>query len=214
MPRAADGQRRVRERPRPRAAALPTGNGWSYGTGLEVLGRLIEIVAGQRLDKFFTGRILEPLGMTDTDFAVPAERTASSSLCAGPADGQGRPGRRRRAAPDPRLSRPVFLGGGGLVSTMADHHRSATMLANRGVLDGQRLLGTRTVDYMARNHLPAAPTSASGGRSSGSAAKGSASDSACRWSTTRQHSVRLAREARTAGAAPPAPSSGSIRWKA
>jgi CubicO group peptidase (beta-lactamase class C family) len=53
------------------------------------------------------------------------------------------------------LRRPACLsGGGGLVSTAADYHRFTQMLLRRGELDGRRLLGSRTVDYMGRNHLP------------------------------------------------------------
>jgi CubicO group peptidase (beta-lactamase class C family) len=50
---------------------------------------------------------------------------------------------------------PDFLsGGGGLVSSAADYHRFTQMLLGGGQLDGVRLLGTRTLRYMARNHLP------------------------------------------------------------
>src|SRR3989442_13677657 len=53
------------------------------------------------------------------------------------------------------LSPPAFLsGGGGLVSTAADYHRFTQMLLNGGELDGTRLLGTRTIRYMTKNHLP------------------------------------------------------------
>ena len=53
------------------------------------------------------------------------------------------------------LQRPTFLsGGGGMVGTLDDYHRFARMLLNKGELDGQRLLGRKTVEYMASNHLP------------------------------------------------------------
>jgi CubicO group peptidase (beta-lactamase class C family) len=53
------------------------------------------------------------------------------------------------------LHRPAFFsGGGGLVSTAADYHRFTSMVLDEGELDGVRLLGTRTLRYMARNHLP------------------------------------------------------------
>jgi CubicO group peptidase (beta-lactamase class C family) len=143
------------------------GTEWSYGTGLEVLGRLIEVVSGRRLDEFFTSRIFEPLDMTDTDFAVPAaERERFVELCApDPQTGKAVVVADDDPRSDPRLSRPVFLGGGGgLVSTVGDYHRFATMLLNRGELDGRRLLGSRTVDFMVRNHLPGGADLGSFGR--------------------------------------------------
>ena len=48
----------------------------------------------------------------------------------------------------------ALSGGGGLVSTAADYHRFTQMLLGEGALDGVRLLGSRTVRYMTRNHLP------------------------------------------------------------
>ena len=47
-----------------------------------------------------------------------------------------------------------FSGGGGLVSTAADYYRFCQMLLNGGELDGVRLLGPRTIEYMTINHLP------------------------------------------------------------
>ena len=62
---------------------------------------------------------------------------------------------RMDAMGDAAKTKPDFLsGGGGLVSSAGDYHRFATMLLNGGELDGVRLLGTRTVDYMSQNHLP------------------------------------------------------------
>src|SRR5690606_26814215 len=45
-------------------------------------------------------------------------------------------------------------GGGGLTSTIGDYARFCQMLLNRGELDGARLLGRKTVEYMRLNHLP------------------------------------------------------------
>jgi CubicO group peptidase (beta-lactamase class C family) len=130
------------------------GTEWNYSVSTDVLGRVVEVLSGQSLDAFLAERVLGPLGMHDTGFSVP------------PADAH------RLAAlysPDPVTRRAVrndalgafaehppdaHSGGGGLVSTAADYHRFATMLLNEGELDGVRLLGTRTLRYMARNHLP------------------------------------------------------------
>jgi CubicO group peptidase (beta-lactamase class C family) len=132
------------------------GTEWNYSVSTDVLGRVVEVVSGQRLDEFFASRIFGPLGMTDTSFwADDATRLAALYT-------RGRDGRAARldALGDAALSPPTMLsGGGGLVSTAADYDRFTQMLLNRpdspaGELDGVRLLGPRTVRYMARNHLP------------------------------------------------------------
>jgi CubicO group peptidase (beta-lactamase class C family) len=138
-----------------RFAALPLvfqpGTSWNYGVSTDVLGRVVEIVSGQSLDEFFTERIFQPLGMTDTGFFVPpdeVERLAALYVPDGTLKAVRMPG------PDP-VRRPRFLsGGGGLVSTASDYHRFSQLLLGDGTLDGVRLLGPRTVRYMTRNHLP------------------------------------------------------------
>jgi CubicO group peptidase (beta-lactamase class C family) len=140
-----------------RWAGLPLlfepGTGWNYSVATDVLGRVVEVASGQSLDRFFEERILGPLGMTDTAFAVAppdAERLAAF-YGADPSGLAVRDDVRGAAA----LGPPAFLsGGGGLVSTAPDYHRFTQMLRNGGELDGVRLLGTRTVRYMCQNHLP------------------------------------------------------------
>jgi CubicO group peptidase (beta-lactamase class C family) len=132
------------------------GTEWNYSVSTDVLGRVVEVVSGQRLDEFLASRIFGPLGMTDTSFwADDAARLAALYT-------RGRDGRAARldALGAAALSPPTMLsGGGGLVSTAADYDRFTQMLLDRpdspaGELDGVRLLGPRTVRYMARNHLP------------------------------------------------------------
>ncbi|MEM9042579.1 MAG: serine hydrolase domain-containing protein [Actinomycetota bacterium] len=132
--------------------AFQPGSEWLYGVSTDVLGRLVEVVSGMPLDRFFRERILDPLGMTDTDFHVPDDRRDrfAQLYFRNPAT--------KTAAPMPAPSLrtpPTFLsGGGGLCGTAADYLRFTRMLLNRGELDGVRLLGSRTVDYMTSNHLP------------------------------------------------------------
>ncbi len=121
----------------------------------DVLGRLVEVISGQSLAEFFAERIFEPLGMTDTAFHVPDEQRARLASLYVPMPGT------RQAVPAPggldrvSSSDPAMLsGGGGLCGTAADYLRFCHMLLNGGELDGVRLLGTRTVDFMAQNHLP------------------------------------------------------------
>ena len=135
--------------------AFQPGTEWNYGVSTDVLGRLVEVVSGMPLDDFFRTRIFEPLGMTETDFYVHDESLDrfATLYVRNPKTGEAVP------APDAlgrgMDQRPTMLGGGGgLVGTAHDYLRFAHMLLNRGELDGVRLLGSRTVDYMTRNHLP------------------------------------------------------------
>jgi CubicO group peptidase (beta-lactamase class C family) len=136
-------------------AALPLvfepGSEWTYSVATDVLGRVVEVVSGQPLDRFLAERVLGPLGMGDTAFWSDDDRLAAL-YSPDPRTGRAvRNGALDRAARRP----PAFLsGGGGLVSTAADYHRFTRMLLGGGALDGVRLLGTRTLDYMVRNHLP------------------------------------------------------------
>ncbi|HVM55638.1 MAG TPA: serine hydrolase domain-containing protein [Acidimicrobiales bacterium] len=128
------------------------GSEWNYGVSTDVLGRVVEVVSGQRLDVFLRERIFDPLGMTDTAFhALDADRLAALYI---PTPGT-RKALRMDAMGDAAKVQPTYLsGGGGLVSSAADYHRFNLMLLNGGELDGVRLLGTRTVRYMTQNHLP------------------------------------------------------------
>lgn len=144
-----------------RLAALPAdahpGEQWIYGYNTDILGALIEVVSGQPLDRFLAARIFEPLGMTDTHFFVPREKTARLATVYS-ADGaaltrpEGSGAIGQGAYVDgPRKS---FSGGAGLVSTAHDYARFLQMLLNGGELDGTRLLGPKTVELMTQNHLP------------------------------------------------------------
>jgi CubicO group peptidase (beta-lactamase class C family) len=139
-------------------AALPLlfqpGAEWNYGVSTDVLGRVVEVASGQTLDEFFRTRIFEPLGMTETAFFADEAQHHRLAALYFPAPGT-RQAMRLDAMGDAAKSKPAFLsGGGGLVGTAADYHRFIQMLVHRGSLDGVRLLGSRTVDYMTRNHLP------------------------------------------------------------
>ena len=129
------------------------GTRWNYGLSTDVCGYLVERFSGQSLDEFVAERIAGPLAMRDSGFQVQPggeDRFAACYQHVAPA--------RFRLQDDPDtsryLSRPTFLsGGGGMVGTLDDYHRFATMLLNKGELAGERLLGRKTVQYMATNHL-------------------------------------------------------------
>jgi CubicO group peptidase (beta-lactamase class C family) len=127
---------------------------WNYSVASDVLGRVIEVVSGLTLDRFFTERICQPLGMVDTRFWVTGENRERLAALYSPPPDTGRAVRNdvldRFAESPPRCC----LGGDGLVSTAADYHRFTQMLRRGGELDGVRLLSPRTVRYMTQNHLP------------------------------------------------------------
>jgi CubicO group peptidase (beta-lactamase class C family) len=133
------------------------GQEWTYSVATDVLGRVVEVASGMRLDEFFATRILGPLGMTDTAFyPSPEQRPRLAALYA-----RGPGGKAVRADHlDETTEPPVMLsGGGGLVGTAADYNRFMAMLLDlpsspAGSLDGARLLSPRTVAYMGSNHLP------------------------------------------------------------
>jgi CubicO group peptidase (beta-lactamase class C family) len=130
------------------------GTEWNYGVSTDVLGRVIEVVADQPLDRFLADRVFEPLGMNETRFWVDeADHDRLAALYI-PTPGTGH-ALRMDLLGDAAKSRPAaFHGGGGLMSTAADYHRFTQMLLNEGELDGARILGPRTVRYMTQNHLP------------------------------------------------------------
>ncbi len=151
-----------------RWAALPLlfepGAEWNYSHSTDVVGRIVEIVSGQSLDEFFAQRILGPLGMNDTGFAVAEadQQRLATLYFHDPETAKAVP----NPGPEPiSAERPRFLAGGhGLVSTAPDYHRFTQMLLRRGELDGVRLLAPRTVDFMTMNHLPGNATLTEFGR--------------------------------------------------
>ena len=131
---------------------------WNYSVATDVLGRVVEVASGQRLDEFLAARVLGPLGMTETAFHVPpGDAGRLAALYTRGTDGRAARLDAMGKVPD---ARPRFLSGGaGLVSTAADYHRFTQLLLGRpgspaGELDGARLLGPRTVAYMTSNQLP------------------------------------------------------------
>lgn len=139
-------------------AALPLqeqpGTRWVYSFSTDILGRLVEAVSGQPLDEYLQAHIFSPLGMTDTFFEVPADKVKRF----GTNHQFGRDGKLNiidRPADSP-YTKPVtfFSGGGGLVSTADDYMRFCLALLNGGELHGSRIIGKKTIDYMARDHLP------------------------------------------------------------
>jgi CubicO group peptidase (beta-lactamase class C family) len=130
------------------------GTEWNYSMATDVLGRLVEVVSGKPLDEFFAEHIFRPLDMPDTGFWVGEDGAKQLAALYIPQPGT-RKAVRQNGMGRLGTTRPTFLsGGGGLVSTAADYHRFTQMLRGGGPLDGVRVLGTRTLALMTRNHLP------------------------------------------------------------
>ncbi|MGA1682795.1 MAG: serine hydrolase domain-containing protein, partial [Ilumatobacteraceae bacterium] len=127
---------------------------WNYSVSLDVLGRVVEVISGQRLGDFMRERIFEPLGMSDTAFWCSEDRAERMSALYTAAPGTLAATRADAADRGVYHQPNLDGGGGGLVSTTGDYVRFAEMLRNRGELDGRRILSSRTVEYMASNHLP------------------------------------------------------------
>jgi len=130
------------------------GTRWSYSVSTAVLGRVLEVITGQTLDEVIADRILAPLKMSDTRWWVDGDDAHRMAALYVPNPSNGKALRYDLIGAG-AFKKPEMLGGGeGLISTAADYHRFTQMLLNEGELDGVRLLSSRTVRYMTRNHLP------------------------------------------------------------
>jgi len=130
------------------------GTQWNYSIAMDILGRVVEVVSGQRYGDFLHERIFAPLGMKDAGFQVPKEKVARFAANYSPnpqAAGMV-------LADDPAQSSYLKVpsqdsGGGGMVGTAADYLRFAQMLLNGGELDGVRILSEESVQEMTSDHL-------------------------------------------------------------
>ena len=127
------------------------GTAWAYSglAGIDTLGRIVEVASGLTFDEFLRRRIFEPLGMLDTGFNVPTDKMDRVVTLYGRTDD----GLERRDVPEWVATQTLHSGGGGLWSTAGDYVQFAQMLVNRGALGDVRLLGTKTVELMATNHV-------------------------------------------------------------
>ncbi len=126
---------------------------WDYSLSIDVLGRLIEVVSGKPLDRFFEERIFKPLSMADTGFYVPQEKWERLAVLYSP--NEDKTIKRSVAPPQESYKKPavLLLGGAGLVSTAMDYARFCQMLLNGGELDGARILSRKTVELISADHL-------------------------------------------------------------
>jgi CubicO group peptidase (beta-lactamase class C family) len=134
-----------------RIGAMPLeyepGTVWHYSHATDVLGRVLEVVAGKDLGTVLRQLVLDPLTMAETGFQVqPSERGRIAEPLLEP------PGTARRFF-DPTVSRRLQSAGGGLMSTAADYARFLRMLLGGGCLEDRRILAPSVVRYMTVDHL-------------------------------------------------------------
>ena len=129
------------------------GERWNYSVATDVLGYLVEVISGMSFPDYLSEVIFKPLGMVDTAFNIEEGKVERFASCY-----------ERNLKKEMQLNddgqdshyrdRTLFSGGGGLVSTASDYLRFCLMLQNGGTLEGQRIIGSRTLKLMTANHLP------------------------------------------------------------
>jgi len=148
-------------------AALPLlfnpGDRFEYSLGVDVLGRLVEVVSGKPLDEFFRARIFEPLGMKDSYFYPPDNKAARLATAYTYYADKGlnrfpdtpiREGSFVYSADYPtRGPKKLFSGGAGLVSTAMDYARFCQMMLDEGKVGNTRLLSRKTIELMTHDQL-------------------------------------------------------------
>jgi CubicO group peptidase (beta-lactamase class C family) len=156
----ADKDETIRDSVR-RIATLPAhahpGTQWIYGYSTDILGALVEVVAGKPLDQALRERVLDPLDMRDTEFYLSRGKEGRLTAVYSQNDGK----LERAPAPGDAVGqghyvqgpRKNFSGGAGLLSTATDYARFLQMLLNGGELDGRRILSRKTVELMTTSHL-------------------------------------------------------------
>ena len=133
------------------------GSAWNYSVSTDLLGYLVQVLADQPFAEVLTENILSPLGMTETSFSVAEDQAnrLATLYYHNPADGSFTDQSQFPDAVQDYTKPPTApSGGGGLVSTTEDYVKFAQMLLNKGELNGTRLVGRKTLDYMTINHLP------------------------------------------------------------
>ena len=129
------------------------GKRWQYSYSTDVVGRIVEVASGEAFDNFLRSRIIEPLGMADTDFTVPAEKADRLAASYGPKQGGG-----LQLIDDPATSdylRPAIMTGGGtgLAGSMRDYLTFSRMLLAGGSWDGTQILSRRSLKKITADQI-------------------------------------------------------------
>lgn len=132
------------------------GTSWNYSVSTDVLGYLMQVLSDMPFEDYLQKNIFDPLGMNDTGFGVSDEQLPRFASCYLHTSFDAPPTLLDPPSKDSSYYGDItrVSGGGGLVSTMGDYNRFATMLAAGGSLDGTSIIGSHTLNYMTQNHLP------------------------------------------------------------
>jgi CubicO group peptidase (beta-lactamase class C family) len=141
-----------------KVAAVPLmaepGTQWIYSISATVLGRIVEIVSGQKFDDYLQQHIYQPLQMTDTAFYVPAEKVDRLARIYQVPRGDAPLTQVPEMEVPITVNPPLLEGAAGIVSTVPDYLRFLQAFLNKGELDGARVLSADGVAQMTRNHIP------------------------------------------------------------
>ncbi len=143
------------------------GDAYTYGINQDVQGAVIERVTCKTFGAFLEEKIFRPLGMKDTGFDVPPEKLSrlAKTYKHGP---DGKFVEDKPILEDwPEKGRDLEAGGSGLFSTAKDFARFAQMICNKGSLEGNRILGRKTIELMTANHLVTLPNNQAATRQKG-----------------------------------------------
>ena len=132
------------------------GKRFTYGIGLDVLGYMIEIISGKKLDKFFRDEIFTPLEMNDTYFYLPSNKENRLVPVLSKKDNEW------VIFEDDRFNvnypvegkKKFFAGGCGLSSTVQDYYKFLTVFLNDGNYKGKSFISKQTNDLIFQNQLP------------------------------------------------------------
>lgn len=143
-----------------RIAARPLisepGEQFVYGLNTDVVGRLIEVLSGMPLDKFLKERVLDPIGMKDTYFYLPENKTNRLVELYSKAKSEDKLTlNANEVYRNYAISgaKTYFSGGAGLVSTIEDYAKFCQMILNGGSFNNKQILGRKTVELISRNHI-------------------------------------------------------------
>ena len=128
------------------------GTRWHYSVATDVLGRLVEVVSGERFDKYLHKHIFEPLKMVDTSFMVPKEKMDRFAEMYREQGGDLKPSNRWASMRFTNPDNKYFSGGGGLCSTTKDYLRFSQALLRGGELDGARII--KAESHQGDDHQP------------------------------------------------------------
>lgn len=130
------------------------GEQWMYGFSADILGAVVEVVSGMTYGEFLRKELFEPLEMKDTGFFVPKEKKERFAVAYEWVNEQELiPFTRSHLGEYYEEDVAFESAGAGLTSTLDDYSHFATMMVQKGVYKGKRILGQKTVEFMTQNHL-------------------------------------------------------------